>query len=217
MAKIFHKEEYQIFDRLRKTKGMQGWVRLFLSKNGQKISEPLVDKSNLITAQGREFAAQKLFEINAYDSGNRPVLYDYKISHFAVGQDGATVDNNVVTIIEPDVSDTHLYNAINLGSGAYLTEPGGTDNAVKPITTDGSILLEPITYGSVEYYTQVKCTCLVNNTEPTSLSPQESIKISEAGLYFTKADDAKMFSHICFSPKWKEKDSEIMIEWFILF
>ncbi len=215
--KIFHKEDYRIFDSLKKENRLTGWVRMFMAKNMKKIGNPIVDAPNLIVAQGREFAAQKLFRLADYDGGTRPQLYDYKISHFAVGKDGATVDNNIVTLTEPSVTDLHLGEPIDLGTGSYLTEPSGVDNAVKEIISDGSILLEPVVYDSTTYYTQVKCTCVLNDTEPTSLNTNEAVEISEAGLYIVNGSTAKLFSHICFAPKWKEKSSQIIIEWYIMF
>jgi len=219
LTKIFCKEDYKIFDHLAKNSGrLSGWVRMFMADDQlRKIGKPLVDAPNLIVAQGREFAAQKLFRVDSYDGGSRPQLYDYKISHFAVGKQGATVDNNIVTILEPSVTDLHLGEAIDLGNGTYLTEPSGVDNAVKEIISDGSILLEPVTYDTATYYTQVKCNCVLNNTEPTSLNSNEAVEISEAGLYLVNNTTAKLFSHICFAPKWKEKSAQIIIEWYILF
>ena len=217
MVTIFHKEEYQIFESLRNKRGMQGWVRIFMANNNQIIGNPIFEGSNLIVAQGREFAAQKLFRTAEYDGGTRPQLYDYTISHFAVGKNGATVDGDTVTIIEPLVTDLHLGNAIDLGTGTYLTEPSGIEDSVKPIISDGAISLEPIIYDTATYYTQVKCTCTLNDTEPTSLNTNESVEISEAGLYITNGSTAKLFSHICFAPKWKEKSSQLIIEWYIMF
>ena len=214
MPTIFHKEDYKIFDSLRKEKGMRGWVRIFMNNN---INKPIFEGPNLIVAQGREFSAQKLFRITDYDGGSRPQLYDYTISHFAVGKNGATVDGEVVTITEPLVTDLHLGNTIDLGTGTYLTEPSGVEDSVKPIISDGGILLEPITYDTSTYYTQVKCTCVLNDTEPTSLNTNESVEVSEAGLYCTQGSSAKLFSHICFAPKWKEKSSQLIIEWYIMF
>jgi len=212
MSKIFHKEEYQIFESLRKENGMRGWVRIFMNNN----PIPIFDGKNLIVAQGREFAAQKLFGIADYNGGTRPLLYDHTLSHFAVGKNGATVDGGIVTITEPVVTDLHLGNAIDLGTGTYLTEPSGIEDAVKPIGA-GNILLEPVIYDTSTYYTQVKCTCIIDDTEPTSLDPNESVEISEAGLYCTQGSSTKLFSRICFAPKWKEKSSQLVIEWYIMF
>jgi len=215
--KIFYEEDYRIFDSLKKENKLTGWVRMFMAKNMKKIGKPIVDAPNLIVAQGREFAAQKLFRVADYDGGTRSPLYDYKLSHFAVGRNGATVDNDIVTLTEPSVTDLHLEDPINLGTGSYLTEPSGVEDAVKEIISDGNILLEPVVYDSTTYYTQVKCTCVLNDTEPTSLDTNEAVEISEAGLYIVNGSTAKLFSHICFAPKWKEKSSQIIIEWYIMF
>ncbi len=218
MQTIFTREDYKVFDSLKNQKskiGPVGWVRMFMNADNKL---PDVDGPNLIVAQGREFAAQKLFEICDNGEGGRPNFYGSKISHFAVGCDGSSVDGDIVTITEPLINDTHLRSPIDLGNGEYLTEPSGTSCSVKPILTDGNILLEAVEYDSSTYYTQVKCTCVLNNTEPTGLDPEQAVEVSEAGLYFVGAtNEPKLFSHICFAPKWKEKSSQTVIEWYIMF
>jgi hypothetical protein len=106
--------------------------------------------------------------------------------------------------------------ATSLGGVGYLTETdSGVLTAVKPITTK---YLESVSYlrpdGSLNCaaYTKMKCTCIVSDNEPSGTT-----KIDEAGLYFVSGSTAKLFSHICFAPKWKEKESTLTIEWYILF
>lgn len=238
---ILLEDNYQIFDKL-KTKmgespGPKGWVRMFIHNNPDILGDPEIDKGNLIVANGREFVAQKLFEISQTESsGMRDNFYNYKISHFSVGSGGASVTGDDVTLNGPLIKDKNLYRSITLGDELYLDEPSGYEesnetplvhsyhNAVKPITKDGSILLNPVSYeDSSDYYTTVKCTCKIPAGEPSSLDSGTSVQISEAGLYFINSSLAdsdpkkvQLFSHVCFSPKWCELESILTIEWFIL-
>lgn len=213
------KDEYKIFDMLEQemkkgARGPIGWVQVFLQTKKGLIYD---EGSNLVVAQGREFVAQKVF--NYY--GARPDWTGYVISHFAVGSGGSTVVGPTVTLNGPYICEDRLISAESLGVASYLTEPGGTIQCVKPITTDGSIAIESASYtgggSSCTYYTKMKCTCVIPSGEPASLAPGTSVKIDEAGLYFRSGVTAKLFSHICFAPKWKEKESTLTIQWYILF
>jgi hypothetical protein len=225
---IFEKDDLRIFDKLSgKTKtpthGPIGWVEVFLRH--QKVFEG----NNLVVAQGREFVAQKIFNVNAYDGGIRPDLRNYKISHFAIGSGGATASGSSYTLLGPYICDSALNEPVQLGNTSYLNEPSNYDSgdgihiytdSVKPIITDGEILLEPDDYGggACTKYTKVKCVCSIPAGEPSVILSGESVQVSEAGLYFveTTTQDVKMFSHICFPPKWKEKESDLTINWYIL-
>jgi len=219
-------DEYQIFDMLEQKlkqgmRGPLGWVKIFLqTKNGIIYDEG----SNLVVAKGREYVAQRVFNSYAYSGGSRPNWTSYILSHFAVGSGGAIVSGSPpsVTLNGPYICDTGLITATSLGIAGYLTEPGGITLSVKPITASGgSLYLEPISYTgggtSCTYYTKMKCTCIVPSGEPSSLAPGASTKIDEAGLYFVSGANTKLFSHICFAPKWKEKESTLTIQWYILF
>lgn len=233
MNDIVAYDEYKIFDSLIDTSrrlqkkhncypGVLGWVRVFLDNN-------LVHEgSNLVVAQGREFVGQKIFNITNYDTGNRFDLRPYTVTHFAVGSGGATVNGDQVVLNGPYVCDTGLYQPITLGNSVYLDEPSsfnGGDNlhvytdAVKPITTGGSIVLESESYSdgsACTYYTKIKSVCSVPSGEPQVLNEGEAVEISEAGLYITSGSNVKMFAHICFAPKWCEKDSSLSIVWYTL-
>lgn len=232
---VTHHEDYKIFDKLKnQVQGNHrlpvGWVRAYLHKNPKKLGEPFYDGPNLIVAKGREFVAQKIFQVNIKeDDTSRPDYRSHKVSHFAIGSGGATVSGGDVTLNGPDIEDTYLYEVISLGNAAYLNEPSSYTasgesplvhtyvDAVKPISTDGEIFLEPVTYGASEYYTKVKCTCVIPAGEPTMLDPGTSVEVSEAGLYFVNpANDVQTFAHICFAPKWKELESQLTIFWYIL-
>lgn len=233
---ISYNEDNKIFDKLETGKINKrslpiGWVQVYL--NSKKVFEG----SNLIVAKGREFVAQKMFELSTMEDGTtRPNYYNYKITHFAIGSGGSTVNGNDFTLLGPLISDYHLYNPICLGDEIYLEEPSKLEdatespivhsyrNSVKPITTDGKIYIEPVSYeGSPDYYTKVKCVCVIPAGEPTPLSPGGAVQISEAGLYFvqpaladTDIEKLHMFAHICFPPKFKEKESRFEIHWYII-
>ena len=77
------------------------------------------------------------------------------------------------------------------------------------------------------YFTITKCVCRIEAGEPVDLSPGDIIKIDEAFLYATHpnmdhTNDSTThkvvpFAHICFAPKFVEKESVFIIEWFIIF
>lgn len=234
---INHSDDYNVFDKLAFNanldgkRGPRGWVRAFLD------NEKIYDGPNLIVAQGREFVAQKLFEAITTDAGSsRTNFYNHKVSHFSVGSGGATISGSDVTLTGPLIGDTHIYKPITLGDDLYLDEPSSyTDssqspivntyvNAVKPISTHGSVVLEPVSYeASPDFYTKIRCTCVIPAGEPSVLGSGDSVPISEAGLYFvngsladTNPNKVNLFAHICFPPKWKELESQLTIFWYIL-
>jgi len=219
-------EEYKIFDMLEHkmrqgARGPLGWVQIFLQTKKGLIYD---EGPNLVVAQGREYVAQRVFNSYAYSGGSRPDWTSYVLSHFAVGSGGSLVAGSPpsVTLNGPYICDTGLITATSLGIGGYLTEPGGTVLAVKAITaSSGTKYLESVSYTgggtSCSYYTKMKCTCIIPNGEPSSLAPGGTTKIDEAGLYFVSGSTPKLFSHICFAPKWKEKESVLTIQWYILF
>ena len=232
--KVFAEDEYKIFDKLaiemnkHPGRGPIGWVLIFLtSKNGLIYDEG----SNLVCAQGREFVAQKIFNTIAYDGGVRPDLRNYVITHCAIGKGGSNISSGGDVILNgPFICDTQLYSAIDLGLTDALTEPSGITNAVKPITEDGgSTVLEMQTFdnslgggtGTCNNYTKVRNICIIPSSQPLDLDPGSYVKVDEAALYFTLNtggvySDPKLFSHICFAPKWKEKESTLTIVWYIL-
>lgn len=235
---IFSQEEYNIFDKIHgnytkedlRKKLPRGWVQMYFG------NKKVVDGPNLIVAQGREFVAQKLFEITDTDDTSRETYYNHKISHFAIGSGGAIVETNDVTLTGPEINDRYLAQPISLGDELYLEEPSHYEdsteepivhsyrNAVKPINTHGNISLQPVEYeNSPDCYTKVLCRCVIPDGEPSGLAPGASTPISEAGLYFvnnsladTDPKKVNLFARICFAPKWKELESDIVIKWYIL-
>jgi hypothetical protein len=214
-------EDYKIFDKLAKNKnanGPAGWVKIYLQTKSGIIYD---EGSNLVTSQGREYVAQRVFNSYASSGVPRANWTNYIISHFAIGSGGSTLSSGVapvVTLNGPYICDTSLLTTIPLGISGYLTSPDNVDLSVKPIAaSEGSMLLESVDYAgggvSCSNYTRMKCTCIIPSGEPTS----GTVKIDEAGLFFVYGTSAKLFSHISFSPKWKEKESKMTLEWYILF
>lgn len=225
-------DDIKVFDKManqKNTPGPKGWVRVFFNakkdENGRVTGDLHYSGPNLIVGQGRAFVAQKIFNVPGENN-----YLSYQVSHFAVGAGGATVNNDVVTLRGPYICDTCLTRPIALMS-AYLNEPGGIvgdpnnlynfTGAVKPIALDGSITIENSEFTdnvqSCTHGTKVKCTCVIPPGEPSGLITGQSVPISEAGLYFVAANEQpKMFAHVCFAPKWKEFESSLIIQWYIL-
>lgn len=209
-----------------KTHGPIGWVRMFEQKDKNSEKKLFFEGHNMVVAQGRAFVAQKIFNFASGQNDWR----NYKISHFAVGAGGASVSNDNVTMLGPMVCDTSLYKPIGLNS--THNEPGAYDNsaladeykdiytsigAVKPIDSLELVAEDyQETNSSCSALSRMKCTCTVESGEPSALPTDGYVPISEAGLYFVYGTDARMFAHVCFAPKFKELDSILTIEWFIL-
>lgn len=206
--------------------GPLGWVRLLVQKNAHSKKELLFEGHNMVVAQGRYFVAQRIFNF----TDGVTDLRNYTISHFAIGAGGATVNGDNVTLLGPNVCDTSLYKPITLNS--THNEPGNFDvsqvpesvrdiytsiGAVKPIESF-ELVTEDYEDGETTcaYKTKMKCECIVAGGEPSALSDDGYVPISEAGLYAVNGSDAKMFAHVCFAPKYKELSSILTIEWYVL-
>jgi len=213
---VIIEDDHQIFDRLvseNKNPFVKGWVRLFFHKHLNQKGEPWFSGNNLIVGNGREFSAQKLFNSN---NGATNDWRSYVIDGFGVGSGGATINDTTPTINDATLDDTGLFAPISLNSSYNIETSSSTAGVVKPITTDGSILLMSGGYGFNTHYSKVKCTCVISNSEPSGLAAGDAQQISEAGLYFTNNSTNYLFSHICFAPKWIELDSFLTIEWYII-
>lgn len=222
--KIFNKmQQYAL---LNSGTGPLGWVKIFMQKNKNAKKELIYEDHNMIVAQGRYFVAQRIFNF----TDNVKDYRNYNVSHFAIGGGGATINGDNVTLLGPNVCDTSLYKPITLNS--THNEPGNFDNgdisddlkdiytyvgAVKPISSLKMVTEEYEDLGTTcAYKTKMKCECVVAGGEPSTLTPDGYIPISEAGLYMVNGSDAQMFAHVCFAPKYKELDSVMTIEWYIL-
>ena len=241
MDNIIHTDEYKIYDNLLKYKkenhifGPIGLVKMFIN------NKLVLIKRNLVVAQGRGFVAQRIFNINV-DKDDQIITPDWRqhyVTHFGVGSGGSViVGNDDYTLQGPHICDKHIYRPISLGNSLFLDEPkvydeeDGIHHNRHVLKQIDKISIINQTFPSqtfpegdytCEYHTKVKCECNIIPGEPGGLDPGESVQISEAGLYITKYDqdanlyeDPYMFAHICFSPKFKEKESPLSILWYIL-
>jgi len=201
---------------------IKGVVRLF--ENGKLIGECL---ENLVVANGRRYVAQRLFGTRHQSDGP---IYDWEISHFGIGSGGATINASVVNLIGPEVCDLDLNSPIAFSGSpvntAHLTSPGDDErgivavpNAIKSIKPAGftDIILTSDINCSRNVYSYVRCVCVKSISEPNYLlNDDDYIMINESGLYISDRTDTQMFAHICFPPKYVEKKSEFVIEWYIL-
>ena len=66
-------------------------------------------------------------------------------------------------------------------------------------------------------FSYVRCVCVKSISEPNYLPEDDDyILINESCLYYSDGNDAYAFAHICFPPKYVEKKSEFVVEWYIL-
>lgn len=232
MNKLTLKDEYKIFDKLNEMQrknpkiGPVGWVRAFMKDKNDEDRKLFFEGPNMVVASGRYFVAQKIFDVADGTTDYRP----YKISHFGVGAGGATISGTAVTLLGPHVCDTSMYQPICLG-GTH-DEPGMFSNpsltaAEQKLYNYRNALkkIESLTLVDEDYNesgssctkkTKVKCECIVEPGEPGALSVNGYVPINEAGLYFVGGNDAQMFAHVTFPPKYKEVESTLSIDWFIL-
>lgn len=213
---------------------MVGAIRMF--KDGELIQNL---KTNLVVALGRQYVAQRIFatahasETEVYASTSSGVnIWDWTISHFGLGSGGSVVVGSYVNLLGPDVCDQDLYQAVALSGNPpdpiYLTTPGDTLKniskvayAVKPIKPNGTIDIIKATdvdCPGLSQYSYVRVVCSKYPGEPNYLtSDDDYININEAALYYSNGSSkVRMFSHICFPPKYIEKKAELVIEWYIL-
>jgi len=227
MNKFLIEENYAFREKIKNQNKniLFGWIKII--QDGKIVEE---NKHNMIVGFGREYVAQRLIGMNVgKNNSNLPRnLLNFRLSHFAVGSGGAVVNGQTASIIGEKITDNHLYQPISLGNESYYDEPSNyvsddssnSDifsyiNSVKPIPP-GSIYIENIQYdNNDQYYTAIKCICNVPPGEPATLQPGHSVPISEAGLYLTNSttEEVVMFSHVCFSPKWIELESNFTILW----
>jgi hypothetical protein len=222
----------QLINEKRKVSPFVGLVRLFrndklISREESRNGDGIL--TNMTIAQGREFANQKLFQLNTIPQGKQD-LRNYKINGFGVGSGGSIIDTNYNIILQgPSVADTGLYSPVEINETCLLLN---SKKVVKLITSSGA---GPEGAGSIEYevnpsgetpgfYTVTKCRCIIDSTEPVrdaagnSVSNGQSVKIDEACLYATDNDlNPIPFAHICFAPKFIERESTFIIEWYIIF
>lgn len=202
---------------------VKGVIRLF--ENGKLIGECL---ENLVVANGRKFVAQRLF--GTRHPSDAPV-FDWEISHFGIGSGGATISGSVVNLIGPEVCDQDLNEPIafsgNPTNSIHLASPGDAvrgispvDFAIKPIEPSGLIdiiLTQDLDCAFGPTFSYVRAVCVKSISEPNYLPNEDDyVMINESGLYISDGTSTQIFAHICFPPKYVEKKSEFVIEWYIL-
>jgi hypothetical protein len=177
-------------------------------------------------AKGREFAAQKMFN-KTIQTNTIPDVTNFCVNAFGVGSGGSSIDvDDNITLIGPDVCDPDLYSPIAINTTA-IPNSVGVVHVVKKIEVAGpggiagSISLEASNnneYSScTSYKTVAKCVCVIDNQEPTYLNTGGAVRIDEAMLYSTYNNFSIPFAHICFAPKFIEKESVFTIEWYVIF
>lgn len=213
--KLILKDDHQIFDYLGSQKNpfIKGWVRIYLNQKKYKEQKPDFEGHNLISGRGREFSAQRLFNTHL---GTTDDYTRYKIDGFGIGKGGATIIDAKPVLTDVTLDDKHLFSPISIRNDYTTEQSTGTEGIIKPILTDGNIEFVNGGYGNEDYFSKVKCTCVVKSGEPTYLDPGESEQISEAALYATNESNNILFSHITFPPKWNEVESVFTIEWYII-
>lgn len=202
---------------------IKGVVRTF--KDGVLLDECL---ENIVVANGRKYVAQRLF--GTRHPSDAPV-FDWNISHFGFGSGGAVISGATVSLLGPELCDLDLNSAIRMSGNPanplHLTSPGDSirqklaiPNVAKSIEPSGLIdiiLSDAIDcdYGPV--YSYVRCVCVKSISEPNYLlTDDDTVMVNEGALYISNGASVQLFSHICFAPKYIERKSEFVLEWYIL-
>jgi len=191
----------------------------------------LASEENLVVLTGREFLAQIL----AGTQGNNPTDYTfYRVTHFAVGDGGAT-DACPPTVNGPFDDDTDLGNRVVIkdptAGGQYPNYAG--DGYFKRIESDGEITVveEEHTINVpgggemvVQAYTAIRYRMYLQPNEPK----EKPFRFNEAGLYAMEwrfdnnigeevpTGNYTLFAHFTTMDKYLETADGIMIEWYIL-
>ena len=208
-------------------KSVVGAVRIF--KNG-KVCQDVTP--NLVVGLGRQYIAQRIFGLAhpaETEIGTNPV-WDWKITHFAFGNGGAATIGDYTNLLGPDSCDRDLYNAIPLSKTdtSYLTTPGDHQRSIAPVQyavksilpagTIDIVAADDLNCSQGKIYSYVRVVCTKFPGEPDYLDDGDDyLNINEAALYYTNGvDKVRMFSHICFPAKYVEKQSEFIVEWYIM-
>ena len=201
----------------------RGWVEAYEKTADGELK--LIEKSNLIVYQGRQFLLQRAFN-QSLDTENDQNSF---ISWFGLGTGGA--GSNLLIPIVPKLTDTEL------AIPATINNKSGT-----PCINNG--LLHPI--DSITYLPdsrnankELLASIIVTVGEDDANGPaggtsaSDFYDLSEAGLYisdstlqsdFTTAPDAathlstlKLFARVTFSSLKKFNERQIVFNWFVYF
>ncbi len=211
--KITNLDQLNLYDKTSLVSYKKNYAKIFI--NGVQIDET----NNMVVAQGRKFTAQKIF--GKYPTGDDD-FRNYHITHFGIGSGGSTLQGSNVILTGPDICDKDLIIPIQIdpGNNVFLTSPTNIEYVAKAIENDGSIeFIDNIDIPCTDSFDKtsiVKCNCTINRSEPTYLSPGESVKVDEAVLYYTYNNITKIFARITFAPKYIESTTLFEIEWFVI-
>lgn len=188
--------------------------------------------TNMTIAAGREFIGQSVFKKNNPNSIFGDISL-YKVDSFGVGSGGSTIDiNNNITLNGPSLCDIGLYRPIKLNSQCLETNDNDGNiiqhvvkgiESIGPGDEQGSIEFQQSLSSDFQscgrnYFTVIKCVCVIDNQEPSYLNPGESVKMDEAMLFLTSPEgtNPRPFAHICFAPKFIELETNFKIEWYVI-
>jgi len=192
-----NKEILQLNERIKnpEDKIVVGLVDIYKNNN-------LIERThNLVVYNGREYLASKSFNLGDYK--------DWNITHFAVGS-GGTDSNDPTVKNGPEDNDTDLYHPLTLNKNNphYLN-----DGKLKPIDSNNIQILTDSNTENHRTLVQVKLE-IIANQEPDLQLPA---KINEAGLYYTKDNNFRLFAHTTFLDKYLEENDTLTIIWRLFF
>jgi len=166
----------------------------------------LVDKSNLVVYQGREWIAERIFDAN--NAFTAPETNDWYICWFGIG-DGATgpaLGPDAPTANDGDLANSVLINAIN---------PEMADSGYKhPYDTTVDFEVDDaLAPESIWLVAKVTVTISLDDANGTTLN--------EAGLYISNSNDPiiasayKLFSRVTFPAIVKDSSRTLVFVWYI--
>jgi len=227
--KDFIKSNRELLEKKRMDSPFIGLVRTYTDGKLNDVNDDSKEGwlCNMTIISGREFGMQALFK--KFDPASlMGDVSTYKIDHFGIGSGGSTIDSlENITLMGPQLCDTALYSPLPINSSCLAIDADAdiakSIESAGPGGEAGTIELQKSEDAAFDncpdYFTVVKCTCVIDNAEPAYLTPGDSVKIDEAMLYLTSPtnDTPKPFAHICFTPKFIEKETTFRVEWYILF
>lgn len=187
----------------------RGRVQIFdKQKDGSK---KLIDESNLIMYQGREWIAQRLFNQNRVIA-NEHLNY---ISWFGLG-DGAASGGAPFTITDPVVTETELLNKVIINAGDALVANSGYQHPFDDIT-----YLEDSSNNDEFLISQVTTT--IGTNDANGPSGTTYYDLNEAGLYISDNNvvasvtisTIQLFAKVSFSTIRKNDTRELIFVWLI--
>jgi hypothetical protein len=205
------------------SKRPRGWVEAYEKLPDGQLK--LIEKSNLVVYQGRQFIMQRAFN----QSLNAENDQDSFISWFGLGT-GGTGASLLIPVV-PKLTDTELV------SPAIINNKSGTDcinNGLQHPIDSITYLTDP-TNDNKELIASIVVTIGEDDANGPSggTTSSDFYDLSEAGLYisdsldqvdFTTAPDAanhlntlKLFARVSFSSLRKFNERQIVFNWFIYF